>query len=73
MSERPERPMRSIWFLVGLVLLAMGVVVAAAGVADLLRPPARVTLLGASRPALWWGLLLAGAGALFVAAERRRR
>jgi hypothetical protein len=68
MGGRQER-MHSIWFLVGLVLLAMGAVVAAAGV----LAPGRVVTPGPARPALWWGLLMCGVGLAFVLGERRHR
>jgi hypothetical protein len=61
--------MKSIWWLVGLVLVAMGGVVLLAAFLDLSRPP--TTVLGELRPGLWWGALMVAAGATFLLLERR--
>jgi FtsH-binding integral membrane protein len=70
MSEQ-HAEMKSIWYLVGLMLLAMGVLVLAGGVTDLLSPPARATILGHLRPNLWWGCVMIVAGALFFLTHRK--
>jgi hypothetical protein len=63
--------MRSIWYLVGLLLMAMGLLVLAGGIGDLLSPPARATVLANLRPNLWWGAVMLAAGAIFLLTHRR--
>jgi hypothetical protein len=66
----PEANMKPIWWFVGLMLLAMGAVVLAAGLYLLAYPPARATVLAGLRPNLWWGGVLMLAGAIFVFTHR---
>jgi hypothetical protein len=72
MAERATR-MKSIWYLVGLMLLTMGAVVTVAGIVDYLRPPATSTVLAELHPGFWWGLLMLAAGAAFFFGSRRTR
>ncbi|MBN2497382.1 MAG: hypothetical protein JXR96_22515 [Deltaproteobacteria bacterium] len=57
-----EEPL-PIWFFVGVLLGAYGLIVLAAGVAG----DARSTVLSELRPSLWWGGIMIAAGALFTA------
>jgi hypothetical protein len=63
--------MKSIWYLVGLMLVAMGVLVLAGGVGDLVSPPAHATVLARLRPNLWWGAVMMIAGAVFFLTHRK--
>ena len=63
--------MKSIWYLVGLLLMAMGLLVLAGGIGDLLAPPARTTVLAHLRPNLWWGAVMFAAGAIFYLTQRK--
>jgi hypothetical protein len=63
--------MKSIWYLVGLLLLAMGLLVLAGGIGDLVSPPARPTVLAHLRPNLWWGAVMLAAGAIFFLTNRK--
>jgi hypothetical protein len=58
-----------IWFFVGLILLAYGLLVVLSG----LVYPNPATVLGHLRPALWWGaiMLVAGGGFLFLGLRGR--
>jgi hypothetical protein len=60
--------MKSIWYFVGLVLLAMGAVVLAAGLVQLGAAPS--TILGHLRPNLWWGAVMIAAGGVLYGAHR---
>ena len=66
-----EHGMKSIWYLVGLMLAVMGLLVLAGGVGDLLSPPARPTVLAHLRPNLWWGAVMLVAGAVFFLTHRK--
>ena len=63
--------MKSIWYLVGLLLMAMGLLVLAGGIGDLVAPPARATVLARLRPNLWWGAVMLAAGAIFYLTQRK--
>jgi len=63
--------MKSIWYLVGLLLMAMGLLVLAGGIGDLVSPPASLTVLAHLRPNLWWGGVMLVAGAVFFLTHRR--
>jgi hypothetical protein len=58
-EKRPE-PL-PIWFFVGVILLVYGVLVVVGG----LSGPSD-TVLAETRPSLWWGGILCGAGAIFT-------
>jgi hypothetical protein len=70
MSEQ-HAEMKSIWYLVGLMLLVMGALVLAGGVADLASPPAHATVMAHLRPNLWWGAVMMVAGAVFFLTHRK--
>ena len=48
--------MVSIWFLIGLLLTAYGVLIAAAGVYQELVPPPQLPVLANLHAGIWWGL-----------------
>ena len=50
--------MKSIWFLVGLLLTIMGGIVAASGIYSLIRPPAQPKIFSHLHADLWWGLFM---------------
>jgi hypothetical protein len=47
--------MISIWFFIGLLLLAYGVIITAAGVRDLIVPPEHPLVLANLHAGIWWG------------------
>jgi len=69
--EKEPKEMKPIWYFVGLMLSAMGVVVLVAGVANYLSPPARQTVLSRLHPELWWGVVMIAAGLLFFFMNRQ--
>jgi len=71
--EKESNEMKPIWYFVGLMLSAMGVVVLVAGVANYLSPPARETVLSQLHPELWWGVVMIAAGLLFFFSNRKRK
>lgn len=68
-----EKKMKPIWYLVGLVLLAIGLEVIAAGIYHLIVPPDRTTELGELRPDLWWGGIMIVAGLIFTLTHRNAK
>jgi hypothetical protein len=57
----------SIWFFIGISLLVNGVIIFGAGVYELIQPPPREVrvVLYQYHANLWWGALLAAAGAFY--------
>jgi hypothetical protein len=64
------KKMKPIWFFVGLVLLVMGLVVAATGVYDLIARVDPKTVGADLHPNIWWGGLMVLVGAIFVLTNR---
>jgi hypothetical protein len=50
--------MISIWFFIGLLLLAYGFIITAAGVHDLMTPPEHPLVLANLHAGIWWGAFL---------------
>ena len=63
--------MKSIWYLVGLLLLVMGCVITGAGIYHFITPPEETTVLFNLHPDFWWGLVMLLAGATFYFTARR--
>jgi uncharacterized membrane protein len=55
--------MISIWFFIGLLLLAYGILILATGIAEWSSPPPVVR--ADLHAAVWWGILLTGLGAFY--------
>jgi FtsH-binding integral membrane protein len=69
--EKETKEMKPIWYFVGLMLSAMGVVVLIAGIANYLSPPARETVLFRLHPELWWGMVMIVVGLVFFFMNRK--
>ncbi len=63
MSEREQHV--SIWFFIGILLLAYGILIFGSGIYELFVPPAHQVVLAQLRPAIWWGALLVIWGAFY--------
>jgi hypothetical protein len=50
--------MLSIWFFIGVLLLAYGIVILGAAIWDLMYPPAHPLILANLHAGIWWGGLL---------------
>ena len=57
--------MVSIWFLIGLLLVAYGLLILGAGLYELAVPPAQPTVLAGLHPGIWWGLLVLALGGFY--------
>ena len=55
----------SIWFFIGISLLANGLLVLGAGLYQLLRPPQNPVVLFNLHANVWWGALLVVFGAVY--------
>ena len=65
MDEKPHKGhMLPVWFFIGLTLLMYGVIICVTGIYELSHPPA--TVLANLHAPIWWGAIMAVAGALYV-------
>ncbi|MEW6512139.1 MAG: hypothetical protein AB1428_14405 [Bacteroidota bacterium] len=64
--------MKPIWYFVGLFLLVTGAIVTAAGIYDLVSPPAQKTVLAELHPGIWWGGVMLVSGAVFLLFNRKK-
>lgn len=61
-----HRPgMLSIWFFVGALLLAYGVLILGAGLYELVVPPAHPVVRADLHAGIWWGILLLALGGFY--------
>jgi hypothetical protein len=60
------RASMSIWFFAGIMLLAYGVVILAAGLWELGHPLAHPPALAQLHAPIWWGALLAISGTFYT-------
>jgi hypothetical protein len=62
-----HRPgMISIWFFIGLLLLAYGVLILGAGIFELSSPPEHPTVLANLHAGIWWGALMIILGGIYT-------
>ena len=59
-----EQKMKPIWYFVGLILMVMGGIIFLNGLYHLISPPAVKTVLGNTRPDIWWGAVMVIFGAI---------
>jgi hypothetical protein len=65
MSEKIEG-LRTIWYLVGIVIIVMGGLVLLAGFIDVLSPSPPETVLADLHPGIWWGIIMVVIGGAFL-------
>lgn len=66
--------MLSIWFFIGVLLLAYGVLILGSGIYEYLNPPAVETVvLSNLHAAIWWGVLLLAMGVFYTVKFRPGR
>ena len=58
--------MISIWFFIGVLLLAYGVLISGAGVYEYFNPPAHLLVKAELHAGIWWGILLFAIGAVYT-------
>jgi hypothetical protein len=57
--------MISIWFLIGLLLVAYGILILGAGLYEYFAPPSQPPVLAELHAGIWWGLLVLAVGAFY--------
>jgi len=65
MSEKKEG-LKTIWYLVGIVVTAMGALVLLAGIIDVFISAPAKTVLAELRPGIWWGAIMLITGLIFL-------
>lgn len=55
----------SIWFFIGVLLTAYGVLITAAGVYDYYHPPSHPVVLANLHAGIWWGAVLLVIGLIY--------
>jgi hypothetical protein len=69
-----HRPgMLSIWFFIGVLLLAYGALILGAGLYELSVPPEHPVVLFELHAGIWWGVLLLAIGAVYTVRFRPGR
>ncbi len=69
MSEKREG-LKTIWYMVGIVIVIMGVLVLLAGFIDAFGPSPPVTVLADLHPGIWWGIIMIVTGGIFLFSNR---
>ncbi len=64
MDRPPKHHMIPVWFFIGLILLIYGILIFATGIYELSRLPS--TVLANLHAPIWWGVILAVVGAIYV-------
>ena len=60
-----DRGFLSIWFFIGMLLTAYGVLITATGLYELVSPPANPPVLANLHATLWWGIVLLIIGLIY--------
>lgn len=69
--EHEPKKMKPIWYFVGLMLTAMGVVILISGITNYSDSEVAKTVLSDLHPALWWGVVMIVSGLIFLLANRK--
>jgi hypothetical protein len=64
--------MLSIWFFIGVLLTAYGVLILGSGLWELVSPPAHPKVLAELHAGIWWGALLLAMGVFYSLKFRPR-
>lgn len=58
--------LKTIWYLVGIVLTVMGGLVLLAGIIDIFSSAEAKTVLAETYPGIWWGTIMVATGLIFL-------
>ena len=64
--------MKSIWFIVGVILFIIGLIVLIAGIYDLFNPADQNIRLYSLHANIWWGLLILVAGFIYIIKNKNK-
>jgi hypothetical protein len=56
----------SIWFFIGVLLTAYGVLITASGFYELVSPPVHAVVLANLHAGIWWGIVLLAIGLFYT-------
>jgi len=65
-----KRDLKTIWYLVGIVLTVMGGLVLLAGIIDAFSASAAKTVLAETYPGIWWGAIMTATGLIFLISNK---
>ena len=61
-----DKKLISIWFFIGVLLTAYGVLITASGLYDLVSPPEHPVVLASLHAGIWWGAVLLIIGLVYT-------
>ncbi len=61
-----KRDLKTIWYLVGIVVTVMGALVLLAGIIDVFISAPAKTVLAEIHPGIWWGAIMLVTGLIFL-------
>ena len=61
-----DKNLISIWFFIGVLLTAYGVLITASGLYDLVSPPEHPVVLASLHAGIWWGIVLLIIGLIYA-------
>jgi hypothetical protein len=64
--------MKPIWYFVGLLLTAIGIIIFVTGIYYYFVPSEHQTVLGYTHPDIWWGAIIVIAGVLFYLVNKNK-
>ena len=64
MAAQEERI--SIWFFIGMLVFAYGIVITAAGIYEIFVPPAHPVILASLHAGVWWGAVMLILGGFYL-------
>ena len=70
--ESENKGMRSIWYFVGLIMFAIGLVELAAGIYDLFYPSVKDIKLENLHANIWWGILIMFTGLIYILKNKNK-
>ena len=56
----------SIWFFIGLIMTAYGLIIFAEGIYEFIVPPTAPLVMANLHPAVWWGFIMLVVGLVYV-------
>lgn len=70
--ENDKKGMRSIWYFVGLIMAAIGLIEMSAGIYDLFFPFTKDVKLANLHANIWWGILITITGLIYIVKNKNK-